>query len=601
MAKTLQEVLQIFGPLDDAGGSDSARERFRRYLRDEVFIPEVLLQYVSASESLTGLQRVRAMQDIINRIGELLGFQVTHGRYHGKNGPVTIDGHWRSNAGHQYLIEVRTGVDTPPDPARMRNFARLLHMAGKLPELHTIVCLYVADREEVDEGKIQQTLLESPGKPDLRVTSVSSLIRLYELMRASKVSHDEVDKVLFEASVDIDSRVLALDQELPSAPAPGESPGQQKDTAGQPPQQKSAEGTEPAEPASGAREMEQVARMVEEVSRPEKDSEEPVEAATANEQVPEQDQVTRKKEIHLTNLASRQSAAGGAISTESAQTETTASRPEDIAVGFNATLNESSMNAMPDLPQDSWRDSLTSSDEQLFDSISGTRKKPFISMGLGRKNAGKTDRTSSREAGADADADKSPDGIFSGIFSGLGRQSKPAKTRGVSMDSFEQATIEDLIKPDAGPPVERKPELKIPTLDESAPAGKVSTPQKSAEEAKTAADVKRAASDAAKPKSAAGDASRPQIAAEQKATVTPPVFSPGEAGKTATPAHSSKGQPAALEQHAALIRIVCRLWPYPEFRDYAVDVFSCGAKSHDLARADVEELLSLVELHSRRR
>ncbi|RTZ60545.1 MAG: hypothetical protein DSZ33_02635, partial [Gammaproteobacteria bacterium] len=391
MAKTLQEVLQIFGQLDDAGGNDSARERFRRYLRDEVFIPEVLLQYVAASESLAGLQRVRAMQDIINRIGELLGFHVTHGRYHGKNGPVTIDGHWRSNAGHQYLIEVRTGAETPPDPARMRNFARLLHMAGKLPELHTIVCLYVADKEEVEEGKIQETLVDSPGKPDLRVSSVSSLIRLYELMRSSKISHDDVDRILFSGSVDIDSTVAAMDSDPASRPASDQPRSIEKSEKQIQENRVFSSGMPAPDQASGARDMEQAARMVDEVSRPEKNKSEQPEVAAVSAAAPAQNEVTRKKEVQFTSLARRRVASGNAAVSEGQQQDAApASRPEDVTPGFNATLNDSHLNKMPDLPEKPWRESLTSSDEQLFDSISGARKKPFVNMGLGKKSTEKT-------------------------------------------------------------------------------------------------------------------------------------------------------------------------------------------------------------------
>jgi len=210
MAKALYEVLQFFGPLDDVGGADSARERFRRYLRDEVYSPEVLLEYVAATDELPGLQRVRAMQDLANHVGELLGFEVIHGRYHGENGPVTIDGHWRSDSGRQYLIEVRAGDAAPPDPGRLRNFARLLHMAGKLPEPHNIVGIFIGNRAEVETGNLQRRVLESPGEPALRVTSIHSLIRLYELIRASEVSHEEVDRILSEGGVDIDSAIIAI-------------------------------------------------------------------------------------------------------------------------------------------------------------------------------------------------------------------------------------------------------------------------------------------------------------------------------------------------------------------------------------------------------
>ncbi len=575
MAKSLQEVLQFFGQLDDAGGADSPRERFRRYLRDEVFAPEALQAYVNDCAALRGLQRVRAMQDIVNRIGELLGFEVIHGRYHGDNGPVTIDGHWRSDSGHQYLVEVRAGEMTPLDPARMRNFARLLHMAGKLPELDSIVGIYAAERNDIETGDIQRTLLESPGTPALRAISVGALIRLHELIRASEIGHEDVDRILSTGSVDIDSSILALGpRDSLNPPDMSEVVQASQSTPNSP------AGQTPQVSAPRRRSLDEVAAMLEDINHSRH-------AAADEAAPPSRDAVTGKKEIHLTNIPPMPQAQTAPAFMAHGQQATATALAEETAPGFNATLNDTRMNMMPDLPADSWRDSLTKEDEQLFDSISGTRKKPFINIGLGKKGA---DKPVSDAAEKTAEK-KSADGIFSGIFSGLGHSSKSEKASGMAAENFEQVTVSDLIKPDAGNRVDRtlplKPETPAP-LPSSAP-----TPPP-AQETRVEKPV---SAPAPEPVSAPV---APQVTAPAAAPAMTAKESPQPATMAAAPV-ITKGQPAALEQHDSLVRIVSRLWPYPEFRDYAVDVFTCGAKAHDLARDDVEELLSLVELHSRRR
>ena len=605
MAKSLQEVLQFFGPLDDAGGADSARERFRRYLRDEVFTPELLHDYVNGCESLSGLQRIRAMQDIINRTGELLGFHVIHGRYHGDNGPVTIDGHWRSDSGRQYLIEARAGEMTPPDPGRLRNFARLLHMAGKLPELHTITGIYVADRTEVETGNLQRGLLETPGEPALRVVSVGSLIRLYELIRASEVSHEDVDQILSEGGVDIDSSIIAM-----NPPSAGEGSlnaevqRERAQTPAAPPvTHESVQTTRP-------RSMEEVSRLLEEINQPGRLGVQQTQPpAASTEAASDRNAVTRKKDIQLAGLPPRQSIGNAPPAMSGmAQQATATALAEDAAPGFNATLNDTRMNMMPELPEDSWRDSLTKDDEQMFDAISGARKKPFINVGLGRKNAGKPAKDVAKTP-----AEKSADGIFSGIFSGLGRPSKREKAQPASTENFEQVTIQDLVKPDAGNRVDRQPEILQPEValrvESAAPAQAEETP------------APRTAPEAPHIETPAPSAQPGQfeVAASAAGVTTPPIITPPPVSPSVSPSveepkrqttqsgvkrpapEATTGQPASLEKHDALMRIVGRLWPYPEFRDYAVDVFTCGAKAHDLERGDVEELLSLVELHSRRK
>jgi hypothetical protein len=48
------------------------------------------------------------LQDIINHIGRLLGFEVTFGRYRGVAGANGYDGPWQSPTGKRIVVETKT-------------------------------------------------------------------------------------------------------------------------------------------------------------------------------------------------------------------------------------------------------------------------------------------------------------------------------------------------------------------------------------------------------------------------------------------------------------------------------------------------------------
>jgi hypothetical protein len=76
MATSLAEILELVGSLDDAPGTDTARERFRAYLKTKIRSVSDLREYVEACFRESGDQYNRALQDLVNRLGELLGFEV---------------------------------------------------------------------------------------------------------------------------------------------------------------------------------------------------------------------------------------------------------------------------------------------------------------------------------------------------------------------------------------------------------------------------------------------------------------------------------------------------------------------------------------------
>ena len=90
----LQEILDLVGTLDDAGGDESARERFRKYLLKSVTTIGSVRDCIGTCLRNSGPAYNRALQDLVNHAAILVGFGVEFGRYAGVQGQIGHDGLW---------------------------------------------------------------------------------------------------------------------------------------------------------------------------------------------------------------------------------------------------------------------------------------------------------------------------------------------------------------------------------------------------------------------------------------------------------------------------------------------------------------------------
>jgi hypothetical protein len=104
----LSTLVALVGTLDDSPGPQSAAVRLRAYLQDHVQSVSDVRAYTDAALSTKGDQYNKALQDIINHIGRLLGFEVTFGRYRGVAGVNGYDGLWQSPTGITVVVETKT-------------------------------------------------------------------------------------------------------------------------------------------------------------------------------------------------------------------------------------------------------------------------------------------------------------------------------------------------------------------------------------------------------------------------------------------------------------------------------------------------------------
>ena len=87
MSITLTQILNLVGKLNDSPGDETPRERFRRYLRENVRKVGQIRDYVDECLRISGPQYNRALQDLVNYLGHFLSFkEVTFGRYQGVPG-----------------------------------------------------------------------------------------------------------------------------------------------------------------------------------------------------------------------------------------------------------------------------------------------------------------------------------------------------------------------------------------------------------------------------------------------------------------------------------------------------------------------------------
>ncbi|HXF60387.1 MAG TPA: hypothetical protein VNK95_02145 [Caldilineaceae bacterium] len=148
MSVPLHQILALVGRLDDAPGEDTPRERFRRFLRENVQTVGVARDYLEECLRESGEQYSRALQDLANRLGHFLGFEVTFGRYQGTQGAIGFDGLWSSPRNFHIVVEVKTTEVYPIKAATLVNYIDELISEKRIPNWEHALGLYVIGRPQ---------------------------------------------------------------------------------------------------------------------------------------------------------------------------------------------------------------------------------------------------------------------------------------------------------------------------------------------------------------------------------------------------------------------------------------------------------------------
>lgn len=241
MSFSLNEILDLVGPLDDSAGEDSPRERFRRFLRKNVHEVGEVRDHIEQCLRTSGEQYNRALQDLVNYVGEFLDFKVEFGRYRGVQNQIGFDGLWQSPTGLNVVVEVKTTETYAVKTATLVGYADELISAKRIPSWETALGLYVVGRPDPELRQLENAIVAEKRTHQLRVISVESLLSLAEIMSEYDVTHEDMLVLLrpsgpgIDALADLIARLVAQrtaqEPELVPVPVAPTAPTAAPDTA----------------------------------------------------------------------------------------------------------------------------------------------------------------------------------------------------------------------------------------------------------------------------------------------------------------------------------------------------------------------------------
>ena len=226
MAISLGDVLALVGRLDDSAGDETARERFRRFLGENVSEVGQVRDYVEECLRNSGDQYGRALQDLVNHIGCILGFGVTFGRYQGIHGQIGFDGHWRSPTSFHIVVETKTTEAYAIKTATLVGYVDALISEKSIPSWDDALGLYIVGRPDSEIRQLENAIVAEKRTQQLRLVSVDSLLSLAEMTTQYDVGHEDILELVRPSGPTIDT-VVELMQRLVSGPTT-EEPVQQE-------------------------------------------------------------------------------------------------------------------------------------------------------------------------------------------------------------------------------------------------------------------------------------------------------------------------------------------------------------------------------------
>lgn len=213
----LRDVLQLTGPLDDATTENAARDRFRTYLSTSILSVGAARDHIQECLETSGPQQNRALQDLVNRVAELIGFRVDYGRYSGVQNRIGFDGVWRRPE-LTIVAEVKTTDAYAIKTATLLNYINELVSAKRLANADSALGLFVVARLDSELRQLENSILAEQHTQRLRVMTVEALLSLAELVEDSFLSIDEAIAFLRPSAVLVDDTVRVLSRIAATAP-----------------------------------------------------------------------------------------------------------------------------------------------------------------------------------------------------------------------------------------------------------------------------------------------------------------------------------------------------------------------------------------------
>ena len=204
MSIALKQILDLVGKLDDTPGEVTPRERFRRFLKENITEVGQIRDYIEECLRNSGDQYNRALQDLVNYLGHFLGFGVTFGRYHGVQGQIGFDGLWKSPTSFFIVVEIKTTDVYAIKTATPIGYVNALISEQQISDWDHALGLYVIGRPDAELRQLENAILAEKRTHQLRIISVESLLSLAELFNEYDVSHEDILAVLKPSGTTID-------------------------------------------------------------------------------------------------------------------------------------------------------------------------------------------------------------------------------------------------------------------------------------------------------------------------------------------------------------------------------------------------------------
>jgi len=222
-AISLRKILNLVGKLDDSPGIETPRERFRAFLKENVQEVGQIRDYIEECLRLSGDQYNRALQDLVNHLGSLLGFEVQFGRYHGVKGEIGFDGHWKSPTGSRIVVEVKTTEAYAIKTSTLVGYIDELISEKRIPAWDKALGLYVVGRPDPKVNQLENAIKAEKRIDQLRIISVESLLNLAEMINEYEVDHEDILAILLPSGPTVDP-VVDLMARVIARPPPEELP-----------------------------------------------------------------------------------------------------------------------------------------------------------------------------------------------------------------------------------------------------------------------------------------------------------------------------------------------------------------------------------------
>lgn len=204
MSITLDQVLDLIGELDDSPGDDTARERLRRFLRENILEIGQIRDYVFECLRKSGTQYNRVLQDLLNHVGRFLDFEIEYGRYQGTQDTVGFDGLWRSATGFHVVIEVKTTEAYAIKTATLASYIEELISEKRIPSWDDAVGLYIVGRPDPSLRQLHNSIIAEKRTHQLRIISADSLLSLAELKTEYEIDNEDILAILKPSEPTID-------------------------------------------------------------------------------------------------------------------------------------------------------------------------------------------------------------------------------------------------------------------------------------------------------------------------------------------------------------------------------------------------------------